>query len=447
MSKETHGMSKMNRRTHNIYQLLCMLVVFFFMAVIAANAAELPESGDAKHMGVATCAASQCHGSAVPRDATGVLQNEYVTWTQSDPHAGAYETLNKPESQRIAARLGIASARNAKICLDCHADNVSAEKRGDKFQLSDGVGCEACHGGAENWLSSHYNVPAVGHTDNLAAGLYPTEKAGDRATLCLSCHLGTRDKFATHRIMAAGHPRLAFELDTFTELWRTAGRQPHYRVDADYRDRKGDQSHSYVWAKGVLAEARLRIDLMDTSLFAADGLFPELAFYDCHACHRSMKSVQWRALPRHGGAGPGVPFINDGTFVMALALARSVAPDEAANLETALARMHTAGSETIGAARKAGSNLGAILARVESRLTPTAMRERDILAELLATGAEGNYLDYVSAEQAFMAVQMLVIEIDDPALEAELDVLAESLDDDERFRPGQFARLLSRFSE
>jgi len=32
---------------------------------------------------------------------------------------------------------------------------------------------------------------------------------------------------------------------------------------------------------------------------------------------------------------------------------------------------------------------------------------------VLETGAEGNYLDYVSAEQAFMAVQMLVIEIDD----------------------------------
>ena len=446
MSKETHGMSKMNRRNHNIYQLLCMLVVFFFMAVIAANAAELPESGAAMHMGVATCAASQCHGSAVPRDATGVLQNEYVTWTQSDPHANAYETLNKPASQRIAARLGIGRAREAKICLDCHADNVAVARRGDKFQLADGVGCEACHGGAENWLASHYNVPAVGHADNLAAGLYPTEEAGDRATLCLSCHLGTRDKFATHRIMAAGHPRLAFELDTFTELWRTAGRQPHYRVDADYRERKGDESHSYTWAKGVLAEAQLRIDLMDTGRFAADSLFPELAFYDCHACHRSMKSVQWRALPRHGGAGPGVPFINDGTFVMALALARSVTPGEADNLEAALARMHTAGSQSVGAARKAGNELGAVLARIEAQLTPAAMRERDILSQVLATGAEGNYLDYVSAEQAFMAVQMLVIEIGDPDLEAELDGLAASLDDDERFSPSQFARLLTRLN-
>ena len=57
-------------------------------------------------------------------------------------------------------------------------------------------------------------------------------------------------------------------------------------------------------------------------------------------------------------------------------------------------------------------------------------------------GARGNFLDYVSAEQAFMAVQMLVFEIGDADLEAELDQLAASLEDDERYRPAQFARLM-----
>lgn len=90
-------------------------------------------------------------------------------------------------------------------------------------------------------------MPAVSHADNVTAGLYPTDRVADRAELCLSCHLGNGDKFATHRIMAAGHPRQSFELDTFTELWRTAGRQPHYRVDADYRQRKSSSSHSYTW--------------------------------------------------------------------------------------------------------------------------------------------------------------------------------------------------------
>ena len=439
MQKVTRGMSKMTKAN----LLISVLVVFATCTI--ANSAEMPEKDAQVHMGVATCAASQCHGSAMPRDATGVLQNEYVTWTQADPHSTAYEVLSNDQSRRIAARLGIGSAREAAICLDCHADNVPADKRGEKFQLSDGVGCEACHGGAENWLATHYNAPIVTHTDNLSSGMYPTNEAADRADLCLSCHLGTDNKFATHRMMAAGHPRLAFELDTFTELWRTLGRQPHFRNDAEYRQRKNVPGHSYTWAVGLIAEARLRLDLIASSHFDGIGMFPELGFYDCHACHRSMKTVQWRRLPRHGNAGPGMPFINDGTFVMSLALARAIQPDVADDLQTALRRLHAAGTESVESIRAAAAGLDEILARIDARLTPAQLRGREsqILEAVLETGAEGNYLDYVSAEQAFMAVQMLVIEIDDPDLEAELDALANSLNDDERYRPAQFARLLT----
>lgn len=410
--------------------------------------AELPQNSDEKHMGVATCAASQCHGYAVPGSGSNVLQNEYVTWTQDDPHGTAYETLNLPESLAIARRLGLDLARTADICLDCHTDNVSEDRRGERFQISDGIGCEACHGGAENWLSTHYNVPEVTHADSVAAGLYPTEDTAARAALCLSCHLGTRDKFATHRIMAAGHPRLAFELDTFTELWRTAGRQPHYRIDDDYVGRKGTASHISDWAWGVIAEARQRLALISDPGFRDNGMFPELGLYDCHACHRSMKTVQWRPLARHGGAGPGVPFLTDGTFVMSLALARAIAPADADALEAALADLHASGSGSPGDVDAAAEGLDGVLARVEAGLSPARLQNREgqILAEVLRLGAEENYLDYVSAEQAFMAVQMLVIELDDPDLEAELDRLAGSLDDDERYRPDLFARLLQIFS-
>jgi len=437
-------MSKMNSQSR-----LLAGALFALTAATVIDAAELPEDSARIHLGVATCAASQCHGSAIPRDGTGVLQNEYVTWTQSDPHSKAYEILSNEQSRLIAARLGIGSAREATVCLDCHADNVAPAKRGTKFQISDGVGCEACHGGAENWLSTHYNAPAVTHADNLQSGLYPNEDADDRADLCLSCHLGTRNKFATHRMMAAGHPRLAFELDTFTELWRTAGRQPHFRVDADYRERKDMDGHVYTWAAGLLADARRRLDLIQSRYFDVPGMFPELAFYDCHACHRTMKTVQWRSLPRHGGAGPGVPFINDGTFVMSLALARAIEPGEAEALVDALRSMHGSGSNSVNAVRGAAAELDAILARMESRLTPARLqnREREILEQVLETGAEGNYLDYVSAEQAFMAVQMLIIELDDPALETELDSLADSLNNDERYRPSEFRRLLAAMQE
>ena len=413
------------------------------------SSAELPENDGRMHMGVATCAASQCHGSAIPRDGSNVLQNEYVTWTQDDPHSRAYDVLSNKRSKGIAARLGLKSATSAKICLDCHTDNVSAQQRGERFHLSDGVGCESCHGGAENWLANHYNQPTITHDANLAAGLFPTENVRDRSELCLSCHLGTQDKFATHRIMAAGHPRLAFELDTFTELWRTVGRQPHYRIDADYRDRKGEISHSYTWAAGLLAESRQRLNLIDGSLFDGEGMFPELGFYDCHACHRSMKTVQWRPLPRHGGVGPGVPFVHDGTLVLSMALARALSPLDGEAMESGLIALHRAGGDNVEAIRDAARELDAVLARLEGRVSPRSLRGREmaLLREILGTGANGNYIDYISAEQAFMAVQMLVIEIDDPWLENQLDQIADTLNNDERYRPAQFAAMLATLSE
>jgi hypothetical protein len=178
-------------------------------------------------------------------------------------------------------------------------------------------------------------------------------------------------------------------------------------------------------------------------------MFPELGLYDCHACHRSMKSVQWRALPRHGDAGPGVPFLNDGALVMALALTRSLDAGTAKDFEAALVELHVAGSDSIESIQAAARKLDGFLSRLQARITPTSLRNREqqILREILATGAEGNYLDYVSAEQAFMAVQMLVFEIGDAALEAELDPLGDALQNDERYSPARFARLLAELGE
>jgi hypothetical protein len=83
--------------------------------------------------------------------------------------------------------------------------------------VTDGVGCEACHGPADKWIRSH-TAPGATHADNVAKGMYPTEKPVEQAKLCLSCHVGDSSRFVSHRIMGAGHPRLSFELDTFAQL-------------------------------------------------------------------------------------------------------------------------------------------------------------------------------------------------------------------------------------
>ena len=41
-----------------------------------------------------------------------MLQNEYVTWSRFDPHAGAYRTLLDERSAAIARHLGIGKAQD-----------------------------------------------------------------------------------------------------------------------------------------------------------------------------------------------------------------------------------------------------------------------------------------------------------------------------------------------
>src|SRR5262245_44988329 len=173
--------------------LLVTSLVTAALAGVCATANAAP-----KHLGVASCASSICHGSARPLDAHAVQQNEYVTWAHFDPHAGAYRILLEERSQAIARRLGIGPAQEAKVCLDCHADNAAAAQRGPRFQLSDGIGCEACHGGSEAWIARHDDSPSPPRTELESLGLYRGEDPQRRAALCVTCHVGAGERFADH---------------------------------------------------------------------------------------------------------------------------------------------------------------------------------------------------------------------------------------------------------
>jgi len=172
------------------------VVITIIMATLGFSVlanAQTPQFGKDLHIGVTSCAGSTCHGATSPWENSTVLQNEYITWSQKDSHSKAYAVLRNDASKRIATNLGLPNAHEADLCLDCHADNAPKEKRGRFFQISDGVACEACHGGAQRWLGIHISG-AANHQDNLNAGMYPTEDPVKRAELCLSCHFGDDKK-------------------------------------------------------------------------------------------------------------------------------------------------------------------------------------------------------------------------------------------------------------
>jgi len=240
-----------------------------------------------KHLGVASCASSVCHGKISAQSGRDVGLNEHFIWLNKDSHSRAFRDLATDRSHSIAANLGLPNATTAKICLDCHSDNVPTALRGEKFQLTEGVGCEACHGGAGKWIQTH-TQKSMTHNEKVTSGLYPTELPLRRAELCLSCHMGTRDKFANHMIIGAGHPRLRFELEAFTVL-----QPPHFQVDADYVRRKGRIDRMNLWVAGQMQNARRYLELVQAGLLNSGALPLDFALYDCFGCHRLTDKSRW----------------------------------------------------------------------------------------------------------------------------------------------------------
>ena len=421
-----------------IYLLLGMLPF-----LTNAQQPVLPHYAKDKSLGVVNCANSLCHGSVQVWKDSNVLQNEYVTWSRVDKHARAYKILFNETSQRIARNLGLKeAAHEAKICLDCHTHNIPQAQRGERFKLSDGVSCEACHGPGERWLEKHVEEGAS-HDANLKAGLYPLSDPLQRARLCLSCHFGTGDKFVTHRIMGAGHPRMSFELDTFTTV-----SPAHFKVDSDWEKRKRLWDGVKVWALGQALAVSEQLAALTDAKRGRDGLFPELVLFDCHACHHPMSERKW--TPRLG-IGPGVVRLNDSNLLMLRQIAKQIDAGLAGRLIGQTNRLHQAlarGGDPLAEARALQSMISELLPRIEKH-TFSESDMRGMLAGLIDEGLNGQYSDYAGAEQATMAITSVVNFMHKrglvkslPAINSGLAALQAAVANDERYRQERFQAAL-----
>jgi hypothetical protein len=405
--------------------------------------AVLPAQGLNKHMGVTSCASSVCHGAVMPSKTYDVLLNEYVTWSHNDAHAKAFNALRSLKSRAIAAKLGIADPSAARECLDCHSDNVPPQQRGEKFSLADGIGCEACHGGSEYWLATHTSKRAS-YRDNVAHGMYPTADLRQRTELCLSCHYGTADKFATHRMMAAGHPRLSFEMDTFLAL-----QPPHYRIDENYKKRKPTYSSTQNWSYGQLAAALRAMETLQGPRVNNSGAFPELALFNCYGCHMSsMRRTDWSHRLLESGAEPGSVPISDGYLIMAWIIARELDPSSAPALlrmsRSLLAASASDRSRIVERSRDVGVSLRRLCEQAATRVWKPA-EERQLLRTLVAVGTSGEFRDYVGAEQAVMGIDGLLIQLGiADRFRKHIDELYKLTQNDEAYAPEQFVASLQK---
>ncbi|VTT96711.1 Uncharacterized protein OS=Singulisphaera acidiphila (strain ATCC BAA-1392 / DSM 18658 / VKM B-2454 / MOB10) GN=Sinac_4966 PE=4 SV=1: Cytochrome_C554 [Gemmataceae bacterium] len=254
-----------------------------------------------------SCAAASCHGGGkldTPR-------SEYSTWAATaftnrklyDPHSTAYRVLFNDDSVRIGKLLGIKEPHKEALCLKCHStEGVKPEEA-----MSEGVGCTACHGPADKWLDVHM-LPEwktlSNETKYTDYGFVPGKNLVARMTNCVTCHVGDADREVNHDLIAAGHPRLAFEYTrfqfnpTYRHHWDEVMPQPDFEVRA--------------WTVGQAVTLRAATDLLRVRAErAAAGdtktPWPEFSGLSCYACHQSVTGGDVGRDAAHPRRPAGVP--------------------------------------------------------------------------------------------------------------------------------------------
>lgn len=326
-------------------------------------------------LGSGSCMSSNCHGrsnasrsplSTMPpakmppgkmQASTGQLRTEQLgtsrlwtsastIWSTDDPHAQAAETLLGENSFRMVQRLlsDMSSEQSVedmssvnqnyyqvleKRCVGCHTtpigmDNDDTRRRLERNGLT-GVTCEACHGAAARWLDPHVStewaaVPASVKLESY--GFQNTRELPTRASICLECHQGPRRDphkglyEVDHELIAAGHPRLMFEL-------RTALLQlpAHWDRESDRARNAGAQFDFDAWWCGQREQAarllnRGRMQNEPRSAFARPNF--DYAQLDCFACHRKLRveSAGSRSRSEVFNTLSGLPRLEDFSWIV-----------------------------------------------------------------------------------------------------------------------------------
>ncbi len=275
------------------------------------------------------CAASSCHGSVQPKTTTRIFQNEYTIWIAQDKHARAFAVLSNNVSERIGKILNIGSPAKSPKCLTCHSLYVPVEQQAQTFELADGVSCENCHGPASGWLGPH-TTKDWPHEKSVQLGMYDTRNLEKRSQKCLTCHLGTAEKFVDHEMIAAGHPDLTFELGLFTSVM-----PPHWKMPEE------GNPWRQVQAWGVGQAVQLRESLNRLARRANGPVWPEYAELDCFSCHHSLTRPEdsWRQERGYPGRRPGNPPWNESLVVVLRDLVEEINPTASKQLNDELVQL------------------------------------------------------------------------------------------------------------
>lgn len=249
-----------------------------------------------KYVGTMSCAAASCHGAGFSEPDR--VYRAYDIWRTKDPHAKAYQVLFNDVSVNMGKLLGLKTPPHLnETCLACHGNppgHFEKSKKNDFVNTAsptNGVGCEACHGPAKNWLNEHraYNWNSMSEKDKAKTGWVNLEKLTDRAKVCADCHVGGPGKDVNHDLIGAGHPRLNFEFSAYMSKYASGA--AHWSVNEDYARHQGENGSTYeakLWMTGQIVSARASAALLKQRAESKSAPWPEFSEYSCYACHHDL---------------------------------------------------------------------------------------------------------------------------------------------------------------
>jgi hypothetical protein len=278
------------------------------------------------YFGIAAC--TPCHTQPTATEPLLCRCTEAAIWEKEDKHKDAFTVLQGERARRMGELLQIKDVSKEKGCVSCHGVFIDEEKlRHRTFQVEDGVSCVACHGAYREWVALHGDVLERDRWRSYSRKV-KEEKYGmkdlwdpiQRARLCLSCHLGNaaEGKVITHALYAAGHPPLpSVEIATFSDAlprhWQYLKEKKlevQKLLHLDHGEIDFEQTKLLVLSGAVALREALGLLSDQAALATREGgqanAWPELAQFDCYACHHDLQKPSWRQQRGFVGT-PGRP--------------------------------------------------------------------------------------------------------------------------------------------
>lgn len=432
-----------------------VLSVAGVVAVSASAIAQDSDKPEAEFIGLGQCVL--CHNQKLEAEDSPfvTLSREFCALTETevfanDKHRQAFELLEGELGQHMQRIL--ASAWNKpdykvaedQACLSCHAGWNQGDPKPPTFEY--GVTCESCHGPGSLWRDPHidpkWRTTHPGEKSDW--GFIDVRNPMSKAKLCYSCHIGNvqEGKLVTHEMYAAGHPPLpGIELETFSSQmplhWRTLQQKGEFKHRAewiaanhegvDHNPLEDLAETKSVIIGGVMA-LRETLNMFGSQAHHGEGEhWPELAVFDCSACHHDLSAPAWRQVRGYGTTVPGRPQIFAwSTALLKLGIRQRAGDDDekfeadwhAAHgkleeLRRALDRRPFGVPQDIHAITHGDDGLIAWLDQLAEDVfkQPLGKTDAERALKTLATLPEEDYPDFNSARQLLWAIRTIQAEL------------------------------------